>query len=116
MADGERVRFYFNADEAHKIELIQNAKAVIYPVQFDEAHNLVAIESAACHTPFITYRRGGLQQMPTLAHIVDTPEQFKEAMQTVDKWFVPTEEDWTVEGRLPTYLSFFEKIIGGERW
>jgi len=120
MADKD-VRFHGNVSEERKIEFIQNAKAVVYPVQFDEAHNMVAVESAACQTPFIQYRRGAIGAEPELAselgvRVVDSPSDFEQAMRTVDDWYVPTKEDWTIQGRLPVYLKFFNDIHEGLRW
>ncbi|HKT21224.1 MAG TPA: glycosyltransferase [Nitrososphaerales archaeon] len=113
--DGVNIRIHFNATEAEKVELMQNAKAVIYPQQFDEAHSLVAIEAAQCHTPMVCYARGAL---PTLgiANCVQSEAEFLNAIRTIDDWFVPSDVDWSVDARSETYLGFYKEIARGLRW
>jgi len=113
--DGLNVKVWFDVMESTKIGMMQNARAILYPLQFDEAHNMVAVEASQCHTPMISYARGALPSLG-ITHCVKTPEEFLEAMKTVDDWFVPSKEDWSVDSRIPTYLDFYGQIMRGLRW
>lgn len=46
-----------------KINLYQQSKAILMPINWDEPFGLVAVEAMACGTPVIGYRRGALPEI-----------------------------------------------------
>jgi len=113
--ESDDISIRFNVTEDEKIRLIQDAVAILYPLQFDEAHNLVAIEAAQCHTPMISYSRGALPSLGITRCVGSVPE-FLEAMKTVNQWFQPSPVDWSVDSRIPKYEAFYREIAEGMRW
>jgi glycosyltransferase involved in cell wall biosynthesis len=57
---GEQVRYVERPTFAQKLQLIQNARALIVTSSAEETSCLVAMEAAACGTPVVAVRRGAL--------------------------------------------------------
>ena len=58
----ENVEWFGPANLEQKVELIQNAKAVIFSSQHVEAQPLVVLEAMACGTPVIAYNHSGAKE------------------------------------------------------
>ncbi len=50
-------------DDTKRLELYQNAKALIFPTRLEEQFGLVAAEAMACGTPVIAYNHGALAEV-----------------------------------------------------
>ena len=48
---------------ADKVELLQRARATLFPIDWEEPFGLVMIESLACGTPVIATRRGSVPEV-----------------------------------------------------
>ncbi len=57
------VEFLGEIDEAGKQEVIGHATALLFPINWCEPFGLVMIESFACGTPVIAYRRGSVNEV-----------------------------------------------------
>ncbi|MEX0649765.1 MAG: glycosyltransferase family 4 protein [Candidatus Andersenbacteria bacterium] len=85
--DDDQIRFVGSADEARKIELFQQAKAMIFPTQWHEAFGLVLIEAMACGTPVIAWNKGAVPEVITSGEtgfVVESTEEMAEAMKNID--------------------------------
>ena len=49
--------------EAEKIKIIQNARAFLFPLQWDEPFGMTIIEAMSCGTPVIAYNRGSVSEL-----------------------------------------------------
>jgi len=65
LCDGKQIAFHFNVTEQEKLGFLQHAKAVVYPVQQDEAHWLCGIETWACNVITLTFDRGAMREILT---------------------------------------------------
>ncbi len=84
--DGARVRFVETPTLAAKVELLRHARAVLVPSLAPETSSLVAMEAAACGTPVVGFRRGGIPEVVAdgvTGFLVDSPEQMAQAVRQV---------------------------------
>jgi glycosyltransferase involved in cell wall biosynthesis len=70
-----------------KVELLQDARATLFPIEWEEPFGLVMIESMACGTPVIATRHGAVPEV--IEHgrsgiIVDTYRQMVGALDEAD--------------------------------
>lgn len=61
--DGRNVEYVGEADLAAKNELLGNALAMLFPIQWDEPFGFVTIESMACGTPVIAFPGGSVPEI-----------------------------------------------------
>jgi glycosyltransferase involved in cell wall biosynthesis len=61
--DGKNVEYVGEADLAAKNELLGNAKAMLFPIQWDEPFGLVMIEAMACGTPVLAFPGGSVPEI-----------------------------------------------------
>ena len=57
------VRFLGEVNQQEKRELLENARALLFPIDWPEPFGLVMIEALACGTPVIAYRNGATQEI-----------------------------------------------------
>jgi glycosyltransferase involved in cell wall biosynthesis len=61
--DGRLIEYIGEADFKTKVELLKGAKAMLFPIQWDEPFGLVMIESMACGTPVIGFPYGSVPEV-----------------------------------------------------
>lgn len=60
---GSDVEYIGEVDHKTKVDLLQKAIAVVYPIAFDEPFGLVMVESLACGTPVMSLNRGSVSEI-----------------------------------------------------
>ena len=83
----ERVEYLGEVTHGQKVELLQDARATLFPIEWEEPFGLVMIESMACGTPVIATRRGAVPEV--IEHgrsgiIVDDYRQMGAALEQAD--------------------------------
>ena len=63
LIDGEKIKFIGEVNFEQKLELYQNALAVIYPIKFEEPFGLVMAEALATGTPTVALDRGSVREV-----------------------------------------------------
>lgn len=61
--DGKSVEYLGEADLAGKNELLGNALAMLFPIQWDEPFGLVMLEAMACGTPVLALPGGSVREV-----------------------------------------------------
>ena len=63
LLDSNLVQFIGEVDEAGKQDLLGDALALVFPIDWPEPFGLVMIEAMACGTPVVAYRRGSVPEI-----------------------------------------------------
>ncbi|MGH9519193.1 MAG: glycosyltransferase family 4 protein, partial [Terriglobales bacterium] len=61
--DGRRIQYLGEADHAMKCELLAGARAVLFPIEWEEPFGLVMIEAMACGAPVLAFARGSAPEI-----------------------------------------------------
>lgn len=61
--DGEHVKYVGELNDADKNTYLRKAKALLFPIQWNEPFGMVMIEAMACGTPVIAFNRGSVPEV-----------------------------------------------------
>jgi glycosyltransferase involved in cell wall biosynthesis len=106
-----------------KVELLQHARATVFPISWQEPFGLVMIESMACGTPVIATRWGAVPEV--IEHgrsgiIVDDYREMAGALAEADE-LEPAEcrrsaeERFSAERMVQDYVAAYEAVLKGTR-
>lgn len=83
---GEGVEWLGEADRARKVELLQGARCLVFPVCWEEPFGIVMVEAMACGTPVVGFRRGSVPEVVThgrTGYVCDDVESLAQAIDRV---------------------------------
>ena len=84
---GDTIEYLGEVNHGTKVELLQNARATLFPIEWEEPFGLVMIESMACGTPVVATRHGAVPEVIEDGRsgvIVDHFREIPEALERVD--------------------------------
>ena len=113
------VEFLGEIDEKEKAELLGNATALLFPVDWREPFGIVIIEALACGTPVIAYNRGSVPEIITdgkTGYIVENINEAVRALQTIhhinrDECRKNFENHFSATIMAKNYLNLYEKLL-----
>ncbi len=82
------ITFAGNMSGMKKIRFIADAKALLFPIEWEEPFGMAVIEALACGTPVVAMRRGSMPEIITHGvngFLADNETEFEEYMQRVDE-------------------------------
>ena len=117
---GADAEYLGETSHALKVDLLQNARATLFPIDWEEPFGLVMIESMACGTPVIATRRGAVPEVVDDGRsgiIVDDYRDMAAAIARADELDPvecrrAAEEHYSVERMVADYVSVYEQMLG----
>ncbi len=113
-----RIRYHGLTDEATKLDLLKNARALIYPTNWDEPCAAAPLEALACGTPVISSVNGCMPELvrPGTGIVCETYAQLLEAGQavaTIDprQCRSSIEEYFSLQRMAGDYVVMMQKIL-----
>jgi glycosyltransferase involved in cell wall biosynthesis len=85
---GDGIEYLGEVNHGMKVELLQNARATLFPIEWEEPFGLVMIESMACGTPVVATRRGAVPEViedGRCGVLVDDWREIPGALERVDQ-------------------------------
>ena len=122
LLDGPLVEYVGEICEEEKKEFLGNALSLIFPINWEEPFGLVLIESMACGTPVIAFRRGSVPEVigeGVSGFIVDDVEGAVRATSRIGslsragcrRYF---EEKFLVSRMAADYLGIYQELVEGK--
>lgn len=117
------VEFLGEIGEAEKSELLQNALALIFPIQWPEPFGMVLIEAMACGTPTIAFRYGSVPELldeRKTGMIVNDVDAAVEAVKNIaglDRNIIRAtfEKKFGVDVMAENYIRIYTELINQKR-
>lgn len=122
--DGTQIKLHRDAPHEKKVELYQNAKAVLFPSKMGEPFGLIVPEANACGTPVIATPDGAIPEVLAdgetgfLCNTIDEIHKAVKKADTIDPKACRkrVEENFTKEIMAKNYLEKYKEIIVGNEW
>ncbi|MGI8908414.1 MAG: glycosyltransferase family 4 protein [Candidatus Sumerlaeaceae bacterium] len=121
LIDGQQIRFIGEVNHAQKNELLQSARAILIPIDWEEPFGLVMIEALATGTPVIAHRRGSVPEIieQDVGCVTDSFEQMVEAIGSVHHISRARCREYACDrfgcqAMAQGYLAAYEKILEGD--
>ena len=114
----ENISFRGQVNFQEKVELLKNAKALLFPIDRREPFGLVMIEAMACGTPVIGFRKGSVPEIiehGKTGFIVDTPEEMIKIIERLPEinrkvCRQTVEEKFSLKQMVNKYEKIYEKL------
>jgi glycosyltransferase involved in cell wall biosynthesis len=95
--------------------------ALLHPIEFDEPFGLSVVESMACGTPVVAYRRGSMPEIiddGVTGFVVDDAAQAADAVRSVAALDRATcravaERRFGVDRMVQDYVAVYDQILRG---
>jgi glycosyltransferase involved in cell wall biosynthesis len=118
---GGGIEYLGEVNHGTKVELLQNARCTLFPIDWEEPFGLVMIESMACGTPVVATRRGAVPEVIEDGRggiIVDDWREAPAALERADA-LDPNEtrryaeERFAPERMVGDYVRAYESLVAG---
>lgn len=102
---------------------LRNAKALLFPIRWEEPFGLVMIEAMACGVPVIAFDKGSVSEIikqNKTGFIVKNEKEMVEAIKKIDQidradCRKNVEDNFTIEKMIDGYEEIYKKIINNKR-
>ena len=118
--DGKQIEYRgFINSQKEKNEFLGNAKALLFPITWDEPFGMSVVEANACGTPVIAFNRGSIPEIVKNGlngHMVGNVAGMKKAMKNIDdidrkSCREHVEDAFSLEKMVEKYESVYKNII-----
>jgi glycosyltransferase involved in cell wall biosynthesis len=119
--DNKSITYLGEVDFKTKIEYLSRAKALLYPVQYEEFFGIAMVEALATGTPVIGFPRGSVVEIVRegiTGYLVRNAEEICKAMKHVDELDKKecrrdVEERFSSKVMAEKYEKFYQQLIQG---
>ncbi len=116
---GDGIEYLGETSHGKKVALLQNARATLFPIEWEEPFGLVMIESMACGTPVIATRWGAVPEV--IEHgrsgiVVDDYREMAGALAAADELEpsecrLSVEEHFSAERMVADYEAAYKAVL-----
>lgn len=120
--DGKFIEYVGEAGPEEKNELLGNALAMLFPIQWDEPFGLVLIESMACGAPVLALPGGSVEEIvkegvsgyvrPSVKELADCARKLKLNPEQVRGYAA---QEFSVERMVNDYVRLYSEILSEAR-
>jgi glycosyltransferase involved in cell wall biosynthesis len=118
--DGKFIEFIGEVGREQKNELLGNARAMLFPIQWDEPFGLVLIESMACGTPVLAMPGGSVDEIVkegvsghirrSVAELADCAKNLELDATKVREY---AEQNFSADRMAEDYIQLYREVISG---
>jgi len=113
------ISYVGNVSGDRKLNFIANAKALLFPIDWEEPFGMAVIEALACGTPVVAMNRGAMPEIiehGVTGFLANTEEEFGEYMKRVGeidpaKCRESVEKRFGADAMAKAYIKRYEEII-----
>jgi glycosyltransferase involved in cell wall biosynthesis len=116
--DGQQIKWVGELGFEEKLKLYQDAKAFIFPINWNEPFGLVLIEALACGTPVVAFNHGAVSEVienGKTGFVVENEDEMTQSILRIDSLLrqecrKSVEEKFTVEKMVNAYQEALSKL------
>jgi glycosyltransferase involved in cell wall biosynthesis len=119
--DGKFIEYVGEADLEAKNELLGKARAMLFPIQWDEPFGLVQVESMACGTPVLALPGGSVREIVSDGVSGYVCDSVDEMAQRACDLALPAaairryvEANFSLDRMVHQYAELYEELVAGE--
>lgn len=113
------IEYVGNKGGDEKLKFIGGAKALLFPIEWDEPFGLAVIEALACGTPVVAMNRGAMPEIIQHGYngfLADNEQEFAEYMHRVDEinprhCRKSVEERFSSDAMAKAYLERYKEVL-----
>jgi glycosyltransferase involved in cell wall biosynthesis len=117
--DGDRVVYLGSVGPADRGQILGRSAALLHPIEFAEPFGLSVVESMACGTPVVAYRKGSMPEVideGVTGRLVDTVDEAVEAVNEIGRLDrggcrVRARGRFGADRMVDDYLRVYRKVI-----
>jgi glycosyltransferase involved in cell wall biosynthesis len=114
-----KITYVGNMVGKRKLSFISEAKALLFPIDWEEPFGMAVIEALACGTPVVAMRRGAMPEIIQHGYngfLADNEQEFAEYMRRIDEinpedCRQSVEEFFSAEAMARGYIDRYEEAI-----
>ena len=117
--DGKLIKYVGEADFSQKVEYLKKAKCLLFPIKWEEPFGLVMVESLACGTPVVAFRRGSVPEIiqnGINGFVVENTDEMADAIERIDTILTSecrksVEKNFSINKMVDGYEELFKSFL-----